>query len=207
MCGGRSGFCAPLLGLHKFSCFQPRTAVRRIPDCVSFIIKYLSAEVSRCRHYPCGDIPRHVTVARKVDAQASGGRTGVGGCPSSNNTSDHMVSKNTCKTRCAEAFFFFFLDNSPSRMYRESMEFLHGQIREATAPLLIKLVTTDFFPESAVIMEFAAFSKKMGNARRCRLVSQSRLSRDVGACKVGLPNRLDVQPRTLSCQEHQIHQA
>ena len=44
----------------------------------------LSAEVARCRHYPCGDILRHETRAPRVAAQASDERTPRGdGSPSS----------------------------------------------------------------------------------------------------------------------------
>ena len=44
-------FLAPL---YKFLTMHPRDSVRRVPPYVSFILKYLSREISLKRHYDCG---------------------------------------------------------------------------------------------------------------------------------------------------------
>ena len=69
-------FLAPL---YKFLNLHPRDAVRRIPAYVSFILQYLAMQVEEERHYSCAAKLRPAATAPRVDAQASGERTGVGG--------------------------------------------------------------------------------------------------------------------------------
>ena len=69
-------FLAPL---YKFLNLHPRDAVRRVPAYVSFILQYLALQVEEERHYSCAAKLRPAATAPRVDAQASGERTGVGG--------------------------------------------------------------------------------------------------------------------------------
>ena len=58
---------------------HPRGSARRVPSYVPFILQYLSHQVERSRHYPCASEMVSSEVAPRVDAQASGERTGIGG--------------------------------------------------------------------------------------------------------------------------------
>ena len=49
------------------------------PAYVAFILKYLAHQVERSRHNPCASVLVSSEVAPRVDAQASGDRTGIGG--------------------------------------------------------------------------------------------------------------------------------
>ena len=69
----------PLGSLCKFLTLHPRSAVRRVPPYVSFILNFLSQSVSIGRHYDCNQFLDRSNVAPRVDAQASGTRTGIGG--------------------------------------------------------------------------------------------------------------------------------
>ena len=69
-------FLAPL---YKFLTMHPRDSIRRVPPYVSFILKYLSREISLKRHYDCGTKISSVDCTPRVDAQASDSRTGIGG--------------------------------------------------------------------------------------------------------------------------------
>ena len=63
----------PFLGLlYKFISIHPRDSTRKIPPDVKFILRYLSNEITKQRHFSADCRPR-------VDAQASASRTGVGG--------------------------------------------------------------------------------------------------------------------------------
>ena len=50
-----------------------------MPAYVRFILNYIAEEVSETRHNPCDSILWNETCSPRVDAQASDGRTGVGG--------------------------------------------------------------------------------------------------------------------------------
>ena len=65
--------------LCKFSSMHPRNAARMIPSCVSFILQYLSSEIAKKRHHPCGTRVRAAECTPRVDAQASAGWTGIEG--------------------------------------------------------------------------------------------------------------------------------
>ena len=70
----------PFLGpLYKFISMHPRNAVRRIPSYVAFILRHLSSEVANKRHYLCGTRVTTSDCIHRVDAQASAGRTSIGG--------------------------------------------------------------------------------------------------------------------------------
>ena len=58
---------------------SPAYTIRRIPSYVSFILQYLSAEISKKRHYQCGTRITTADCSPRVDAQASADRTGIGG--------------------------------------------------------------------------------------------------------------------------------
>ena len=64
---------------YKFLTIHPRGSVRRVPPNVSFILKYIAHQVERGRQHPCASDMISSEVAPRVDAQASGGRTGIGG--------------------------------------------------------------------------------------------------------------------------------
>ena len=55
-----------------------RTAVRRVPPCVAFILGNLADKVTKSRHHACGAVLRKSQVAPRVDAQASDESTSIG---------------------------------------------------------------------------------------------------------------------------------
>ena len=70
----------PFLGpLYKFMVLHPRESMRRVPSFVSFILYFLADQVAATRHYNCAEILESSEEAPRVDAQASGVRTGIGG--------------------------------------------------------------------------------------------------------------------------------
>ena len=69
-------FLAPL---SRYLNLHPRDSVRRVPAYVAFILRYLADQVEESRHSTCASELRPIETAPRVDAQASGGRTGVGG--------------------------------------------------------------------------------------------------------------------------------
>ena len=69
-------FLAPL---YRFMTMHSRGSTRRVPAYVRFILNFIAEEVSETRHYPCDSVLRSQPCSPRVDAQASGDRTGVGG--------------------------------------------------------------------------------------------------------------------------------
>ena len=70
----------PFLGfLYKFLTLHPRSAVRRAPPYVAFILEFLSRSVMNDRHCDCNTSTSVSKVSPRVDAQASATRTGIGG--------------------------------------------------------------------------------------------------------------------------------
>ena len=57
----------------------PGDSVRRAPSYVAFILRYLSSEILKKRHYLCGAKYTTAKCMPRVDAQASSTRTGIGG--------------------------------------------------------------------------------------------------------------------------------
>ena len=70
----------PFLGpLHRFMSLHPRNSVRLVPAYVKFFLSHLAAQIGICRHYPCAVEIHSWDTAPRVDAQASEGRSGIGG--------------------------------------------------------------------------------------------------------------------------------
>ena len=70
----------PFLGpLYRFLALHPRNVTRRVPSYVSFMLRYLSMQLSESRHCACAETLRLTKWAPRVDAQASDVRTGIGG--------------------------------------------------------------------------------------------------------------------------------
>ena len=70
----------PFLGsLYKFLTMHPRNSVRRVFPYVAFILRYLSKEIMKRRHYLCGMKLTSADCIPRVDKQASTERTGIGG--------------------------------------------------------------------------------------------------------------------------------
>ena len=70
----------PFLGpLYRFLTLHPRNVTRRVPSYVSFMLRYLSQQLSESRHCECAESIRPAKWAPRVDAQASDNRTGIGG--------------------------------------------------------------------------------------------------------------------------------
>ena len=70
----------PFLGpLYRFLALHPRNTTRHVPSHVAFILRYLSAQISKTRHCECAREMRSTMLAPRVDAQASDTRTGIGG--------------------------------------------------------------------------------------------------------------------------------
>ena len=80
---GALEFERPFLStLCRFFTLHSRTSVRRLPAYVVFILRYLADRIQESRHYDCAAELISLDLALQVDAQASDGRTGVGGwCP------------------------------------------------------------------------------------------------------------------------------
>ena len=71
-----------LSSLYRFLALHPRNSVRRPPGYVVFVLWYLADRIQESRHYDCAVELISSDTAPRVDAQASDGRTGVGGwCP------------------------------------------------------------------------------------------------------------------------------
>ena len=70
----------PFLGpLYRFLALHPRNVIRRVPSYVAFMLRYLALQMSENRHCDCAETRSATLWAARVDAQASSGRTGIGG--------------------------------------------------------------------------------------------------------------------------------
>ena len=70
----------PISGpLCKFLALHPRDSIRAVPPCVSFFLRYISDQITQCRHHDCSSRLFPDQLAPRVDSQASAERTGVGG--------------------------------------------------------------------------------------------------------------------------------
>ena len=69
-------FLAPF---YRFLSLHPRGSTRPVPSYVAFVPWYLAAQVAENRHYSRSAECVMVMSTLRVDAQASEGRTGVGG--------------------------------------------------------------------------------------------------------------------------------
>ena len=73
--------CRFIMSLH------PRNSMRLVPACVKFFLSHLAGkQIGICRHYPCAAEIHSWDTAPRVDAQASEGRSGVGGWAPVRNT-------------------------------------------------------------------------------------------------------------------------
>ena len=92
----------PFMGpLYRFLSLHPSGSVRRVPDYVSFISKYLARQITHSRHVPCAVRMTSIDEAPGVDAQASSGRTGKeAGCrPSTLRAAHHPPRRGGSATR------------------------------------------------------------------------------------------------------------
>ena len=70
----------PFLGpLYRFLALHPRNFIRRILSYEAFMLRYLALQMSENQHCDCAETRRATLWASRVDAQASSGRTGIGG--------------------------------------------------------------------------------------------------------------------------------
>ena len=69
-------FLAPL---DKFLNVHPRGSTRKLPSYVAFILRHRSNQVERERHFSCATRMLPTDISRRVDAQPSETRTGIGG--------------------------------------------------------------------------------------------------------------------------------
>ena len=68
-----------LCPLYRFISIHPRNVTQKVPPYVTFIPRYLSAEIKKKRHYSCGTKLAFADCSPRVDAQASLQRIGIGG--------------------------------------------------------------------------------------------------------------------------------
>ena len=177
-------FLAPL---HRFMTMHPRGSTRRVPACVRFILSCIAEEVSETRHCPCDSVLRSLTCSPRVDAQASDGRTGVGGwLPylDEQGSADPKESRwFSLEVRPEDFPWVFVRGRKPSQIIStlEALAVLLSQkLFEARQPegqrsrvtilptwtdnrgngsVLNKLMTTRY-PSSALVMELAAEMKR-----------------------------------------------
>ena len=69
-------FMAPL---YKFMTIHPRHPVQAVSSYVVFFVQFLAGQLKQRRHHPCAVQTFPSSAARRVDAQASAERTGIGG--------------------------------------------------------------------------------------------------------------------------------
>ena len=179
----------PFFGpLYKFMVLHPRESMRRVPSFVSFILHFLADQVAATRHYNCAEILESSEEAPRVDAQASGVRTGIGGWfPRRGNggTIEPKLSPWFSLEITHEEWPWVFAKSQKASLIISTLEALavlvalklrygeelgHSKERVRIAPTLTenrgngaalnKLMPTKF-PASAVLMELACYMKKM----------------------------------------------
>ena len=70
----------PFFGLlYRFMTIHPRNSVRKVLPHVSFTLRYLADQVVQSRHCSCTIERLAGSTTARVDAQASGTGTGIGG--------------------------------------------------------------------------------------------------------------------------------
>ena len=176
-------FLAPL---YKFLCMHPHDPVRRVPGYVKFFLRCLSAQLQQQRHYDCAAALQASSIAPRVDAQASDGRTGIGGwLPAIVNGVIDIKSSRWFSLEITEADipWVFMKERKPSLIIATlealavllSLKVFYGDqppegmnTRVQVVPTwtdnrgngsaLNKLMTTRFLA-SAVVMELAAYMK------------------------------------------------
>ena len=180
----------PFLGpLYKFLTLHPRDSVRRVPSYFAFILRYLSSEILKKRHYLCGARYTTAECIPRVDAQASSTRTGVGGWYPARN------SKGELDPWCSDWFsleiskedfpWIFEKGDKPSLVISTlealailislKLRFGDGPDPDDTKVLIVPSITdnrgngavlnklmTTCFPSSALLMEMGSYMKARG---------------------------------------------
>ena len=175
--------------LYSFLSLHPRGAVRKVPAYVKHFLRYLARQVSQSRHYNCATTMRPWDTAPRVDAQASEGRTGIGGWapeldedgrpdPWRSRWYSHEITKE-------EWPWIFERGEKPARVistiealavlmglklfYGDEAQGAHARIQmipsftdnRGNGSALNKLMSNKH-PSSAVVMELACYLKRMG---------------------------------------------
>ena len=175
--------------LYSFLSLHPRGAVRKVPAYVKHFLRYLARQVSQSRHYNCATTMRPWDTAPRVDAQASEGRTGIGGWapeldedgrpdPWRSRWYSHEITKE-------EWPWIFERGEKPARVistlealavlmglklfYGDEAQGAHARIQmipsftdnRGNGSALNKLMSNKY-PSSAVVMELACYLKRMG---------------------------------------------
>ena len=180
----------PFLGpLYRFLVVHPRGSVRRVPCFVKFILRFLASQVEHTRHYSCAVEVAPALRAPRVDAQASGSRTGVGGwLPTADNDGTVQKSlspwfsleidkehfpwvyekgeKPSLVIASLEALAILlalkaFYGEDPSEHRRAVQVLPTWTDNRGNGSLLNKLMSTRY-PVSAILMELAVHMKVMG---------------------------------------------
>ena len=180
----------PFLGpLYRFMSLHPRDSVRAVPPYVSFFLRHLAAQISECRHHDCSMKMYPDQLAPRVEAQASADRTEIGGWYPHFDQSGQVnvkLSKWFSLEITRDEWPWVFEKSSKPALIISTLEALavvvalkvyygetprrnRSSIRivptttdnRGNGAALNKLMTTKY-PASAVLMELAAYSKKMG---------------------------------------------
>ena len=180
----------PFFGpLYKVLTLHPRDSIRAVPPQVSFFLRYLSDQITQCRHHDCSSRLFPDQLAPRVDALASAEQTGIGGwfprvdlSGKVNVAASRWFSHETTRD---EWSWVFEKSSKPALVistlealavlialkvyYGEEPKADHSSIRtvptttdnRVNGAALNKLMTT-MYPASAVLMELAAYSKMVG---------------------------------------------
>ena len=166
--------------LYNFLALHPRDSVGAVPPYVSFL-RYLSDQIAQCRHHDCSSRMYPDQLAPWVDAQASAERTGIGGWFPHVDLSG-KVSINASRWFSHEItrdeYWVFEKSSKPALVISTleapavlfALKVYNGEEpRTDRSSIRIVPTTTDNrgngatrYPASAVLMELAAYSKKMG---------------------------------------------
>ena len=179
-------FLAPL---YKFMSLHPRGSVRNVPAHVSFFLAHLSRQIEENRHYSCATEQRSSAVSPRVDAQASESRTGLGGwlpVLDENGAPDPWSSPWFSIEVTEEEWPWVYEKRGRPALIISTLEalavlislrlFFGGTASQHRSKIMVaptwtdnrgngsalnKLMSTKF-PASAVLMELATYTKKMG---------------------------------------------
>ena len=177
----------PFLGpLYRFMSLHPRNSVRLVPAYVKFFLSHLAAQIAICRHYPCAVEMHSWDTAPRVDAQASEGRSGIGGWAPVRNEegkldpwlspwfSYELTRKDwiyergdkpslvisTLEALAVLISLKLFFGNEPKKGRTKVQVIPTWTDNRGNGSVLNKLMSTKF-PSSAVIMELSCYLKRM----------------------------------------------
>ena len=162
-------FLAPL---YKFLNVHPRGSTRKLPSHVAFILRHLSIQVERERHFSCATRMLPTDTSPRVDAQASESRTGIGGWLPVLNTRgvpDPWLSPWFSVEITPEVLPWVYEKGGKPSLIISTLEALavlvslkmfYGEQPESGKKKVTKLMTTKF-PACAVLMELSAYMKRM----------------------------------------------